>query len=36
LPADIEALYNEARRAVSVGAFTAAVLACRKLLLRIT
>lgn len=35
LPADIEALYNEARQAVSVNAFTAAVLACRKLLMNI-
>jgi hypothetical protein len=35
LPADIAALYNEARRAVSVHAFTAAVLACRKLLMNI-
>lgn len=35
LPADIEVLYNEARQAVSVNAFTAAVLACRKLLMNI-
>lgn len=35
LPADIAALYNEARQAVSVNAFTAAVLACRKLLMNI-
>ena len=35
LPEDIQALYLEARRAVSVGANTAAVLACRKLLMNI-
>lgn len=35
LPADIQALYLEARNAVSVGASTAAVLACRKLLMNI-
>ncbi len=35
LPQDIEALYREARRAVSIGANTAAVLACRKLLMNI-
>lgn len=35
LPPDIESLYNEARRAVSVSALTAAVLACRKLLMNI-
>jgi hypothetical protein len=35
LPLDIEALYNEARQAVAVNAFTAAVLACRKLLMNI-
>ena len=35
LPEDIAALYNEARRASSVGASTAAVLACRKLLMNI-
>jgi hypothetical protein len=35
LPTDIAALYNEARQAVSVDAFTAAVLACRKLLMNI-
>ena len=34
-PADIAALYNEARQAVSVNAFTAAVLACRKLLMNV-
>lgn len=33
LPKDIEALYNEARNAVAVNAFTASVLACRKLLM---
>ncbi len=35
LPKDIEALYREARNAVSVGAYTASVLACRKLLMSI-
>lgn len=35
LPAGIKALYNEARHCVSVGANTAAVLACRKLLMSI-
>ena len=35
LPPDIESLYNEARQAVSVNAFTASVLACRKLLMNI-
>ena len=35
LPADIEALYNEARKCTSAGAFTATVLACRKLLMHI-
>lgn len=35
LPADIESLYNEARSAFAAGAFTAAVLACRKLLMNI-
>ena len=35
LPHDIDALYLEARRAVSVGAYTASVLACRKLLMNI-
>lgn len=35
LPTDIASLYNEARLAVSVNAFTAAVLACRKLLMNI-
>ncbi len=33
LPKYIEALYKEARNAVSVGAYTASVLACRKLLM---
>jgi len=32
---EIEALYNEARRCTSVQAYTAAVLACRKLLMNI-
>ena len=35
LPADVEALYNEARACVTVSAFTPAVLACRKLLMHI-
>jgi hypothetical protein len=35
LPKEIEALYTEARKAVSVNANTAAVLACRKLLMNI-
>ncbi len=35
LPKDIESLYKEARQAVSVNANTAAVLACRKLLMNI-
>ena len=35
LPQDIEALYREARNACAVGACTASVLACRKLLMNI-
>ena len=35
LPSDVNALYNEARKCVSVGANTASVLACRKLLMNI-
>ena len=35
LPKDIEALYSEARKATAAGAHTAAVLACRKLLMNI-
>lgn len=35
LPVDIETLYTEARQAISVNAYTAAVLACRKLLMNI-
>jgi hypothetical protein len=35
LPEDVAALYREARNAVSVGACTASVLACRKLLMNI-
>jgi hypothetical protein len=35
LPADVQALYKEARNAVAIGAPTAAVLACRKLLMNI-
>lgn len=35
LPSETEALYNEARRCVSVKSYTAAVLCCRKLLMHI-
>lgn len=35
LPQEVESLYREARNAVAVGAPTAAVLACRKLLMNI-
>lgn len=35
LPIDIEALYREARNAVAISAYTASVLACRKLLMSI-
>ena len=35
LPSGIEALYREARKAVSADAATAAVLACRKLLMHV-
>ena len=35
VPEEIEKLYNEARKAVSVQAFTAAVLSCRKILMHI-
>lgn len=35
LPKDIESLYREARRCVSVGSHTAAMLTCRKLLMNI-
>lgn len=35
LPTELEAIYNEARHCVSVNAFTAAVLACRKFLMHI-
>jgi len=35
LPSELEAIYSEARRCVSVNAHTAAVLACRKLLMHI-
>lgn len=35
LPTDIEALYQEARNSFTVNAFTASVLACRKLLMNI-
>jgi len=35
VPADIEALYMEARQAYSVNAFTASVMVCRKLLMHI-
>lgn len=35
LPQDIAGLYDEARRAYAAGAYTAAVLACRKILMNI-
>lgn len=35
LPPDIEKLYGEARDAVAIGSYTAAVLSCRKLLMHI-
>lgn len=35
LPDELETIYNEARRCVSVNAYTAAVLACRKLLMHV-
>src|SRR5438045_9201181 len=35
LPAEIGQLYNEARNCVSVASYTAAVLACRKILMHI-
>ena len=35
LPTDVASLYDEARSALSAGAATAAVLACRKLLMNI-
>ncbi len=35
LPADIEALYNEARQCTSASSYTAAVLLCRKLLMNL-
>ena len=35
LPPNVEALYDEARRAYSVGAYTASVLACRKILMNV-
>src|SRR5688500_8687003 len=35
LPKDIETLYEEARRAGSVGAYTAMVLCCRKILMHV-
>lgn len=35
LPTDVEAVYNEARRCMSVSAYTTAVMACRKLLMHI-
>jgi hypothetical protein len=36
LPQDIEQLYNEARKCLSVNAFTSSVLSCRKLLMNIS
>jgi hypothetical protein len=35
LPSELDAIYNEARHCVSVNAYTAAVLACRKLLMHV-
>jgi hypothetical protein len=35
LPNDVEQLYREARNAVAIGSYTAAVLGCRKLLMHI-
>jgi len=35
LPADVEMLYTEARQSASAGAYTASVLACRKILMHI-
>jgi uncharacterized protein DUF4145 len=35
LPEDVQRLYDEARRAMSVNAFTAAVMACRKVLMNV-
>ena len=35
LPADVEALYEESRRAISVRSFTSVVLACRKILMHV-
>lgn len=35
VPDDVNALYNEARKAVSINAYTGAVLLCRKLLMNI-
>src|SRR5688572_29955058 len=35
LPAEVGGLYDEARRCMSVAAYTAAVMACRKLLMNI-
>ncbi len=35
LPQDVESLYREARNAVAIGSYTAAVLSCRKLLMHI-
>jgi len=35
LPDDINRLYNEARACIGVGAYTASVLACRKLLMNV-
>jgi hypothetical protein len=35
LPNDVEQLYNEARKCISVNAYTASVLACRKVLMNV-
>jgi Domain of unknown function (DUF4145) len=36
LPSDVEQLYTEARKCISVNAFTSSVLSCRKLLMNIS
>ena len=35
LPDDVQILYNEARKCTSIGAYTSAVLACRKILMHV-
>lgn len=36
LPEDVDQLYNEARKCISVNAFSSAVLSCRKLLMNVS